>query len=463
MEEERKEKVLAVSQDETLTGSFADELGENGYRMILATTGRQGLECFDEENPEIVLLGTDLPDMDCQRFLRQLRGRGEDPAVVILGSSASMEVVREALREGALDYVAQPFSRERLLLTLRRVGGELASRKEARKLRQELCRLYGFESIVGQSRGMQRAREVASRCIDSEAPVLIEGERGTGKELMARVIHYNGQCRNGPFVCLDLGVLSGEMGERELFGCAKGARPGVLVGKSGVLQEAKGGTLFLERVDGLSPSIQVKLARVLRIREVLPVGGKEPVPVSARLIAVCDPGLEEKVRRGSFREDLFYSLSAATVHLPPLRERREDVVLLAYHFLRISNPKHGKEILGFSSGAIRKLMDYDWPGNVRELETRVTEAATLSNKTVLGADDLLFAGKVAPHDWLPFREAKAEVVGDFEKRYLDALLRRTRGNVTRAARESGKDRSALQKLMRKHGLKSKNYRLSSCK
>jgi len=450
-------RVLVADDEQDLVAILKKVLEEEGHTVVTATNGREALAVADREQPDLILVDLTMPDISGLEVLRSLREHDPDSRVIIMTAFATAETAVEAMRQGALDYLIKPFSLEELKIQVRRVAGELSLERENRALRRELARREPAGETVGNSPGLLAAVELARRVANEETPVLVQGETGTGKELIARAIHHGGRRAAGPFVALNCGAVAETLLERELFGHEKGAYTGADQAGAGVLEAAAGGTLLLDEIGEMSPALQVKLLRVLDGAPYQRVGGTRPVQCRARFIAATNKDLAREVEAGRFRRDLFYRLNVVTISLPPLRDRGDDVVAIASHFLSRLGADRGRPTLGLDEGAARTLRSYRWPGNVRELRNVLERAVLLTEGTTLTAADLRLGpapaasppGNATAWDGLPLREARDA----FERDYLARALAAAGGNITKAAVRIGLDRKNLEDKLRKLGLK----------
>lgn len=377
----------------------------------------------------------------------------------------SIETAVDAMKKGASDYITKPFPPEELVLIVRNVLEKQSLVDEVRILRKEVEGRYSFGNIIGKSPGMQEVYNLISDVADTDATVLIRGETGTGKELVAKSIHFNSRRKDKIFVSLNCGALPETLLESELFGYEKGAFTGATRQKMGKFEYADGGTIFLDEVGDLSPATQVKLLRVLQERVIERVGGNGQIEVDVRIIAATNKDLEKEVGEGRFREDLYYRLNVVPIKLPPLRKRKEDIPLLAKHFLAKYARMLNKDITIISQEVLNEMMAYDWPGNVRQLENLIERAIIMARGNTIThidlSDDLRrkkveSPGPLAVH--LPFKEAKERVIKEYERDYFMNLLIRCRGSITQSARVSQLDMKTLRRKMKEYGLKKKDFK-----
>lgn len=442
-----KGNVLLIDDDQEILGLLKEILEKEGYAVVGAKTGREALTTAQALSLEVVLADLRLPDLDGIEVLRALHAFDPDLPVIVMTAFGSMETAIEAIREGAYDYLSKPFNLEEVRLTVRRACERRRLLQDNRMFREALREKYRFENIVGTSPRMVEVYRTAARVASTKSTILLVGESGTGKELIARAIHYNSPRGESPFVAVDCGALPESLLESELFGHEKGAFTGAHVLKKGLFEVAHGGTAFLDEVGDMGPSLQAKLLRVLQEHEIRRVGGVEPIKVDLRVIAATRLDLEALVKAGKFREDLFYRLSVVTIVLPPLRERAEDIPLLAMHFLRKYAAEAGKNISHIAPEAMVLLCQYAWPGNVRELEHVIERAVALTPNPVLLADDLpakLQQPASVPDIFPSLRE--------MEKRHFQQALEKAKGNKKRAAELLGVSRRTLYRLAERHGL-----------
>jgi two-component system response regulator GlrR len=360
----------------------------------------------------------------------------------------------EAMKRGAYSYLTKPFDYNELLLQVRNCIETSQLTEEVNRLRRLVDEQYGLKNIIGKSSGMKRVLAQVRQAADVDTNVFINGESGTGKELIAKKLHVLSSRSNEPFVALNCAAIPETLLESELFGYEKGAFTGASKSKKGFFLQAHGGTLFLDEISEMPISMQSKLLRVLDEREFYPLGGGKPVKVDTRIIAASNRDLEREVAEGRFREDLYYRIHVILIRLPPLRERLEDVPLLAWHFLEKYRDSMKKDIKGLTREAIRKLMDHTWPGNVRELENTIESAVALAPGEIIDEDMVLPKSKSNNNNFRPLKAAKEE----FERKYLVELIQMTRGNISQAAKLAGKYRADLYELLKKYDLDASDFR-----
>jgi two-component system, NtrC family, response regulator AtoC len=463
---ETRARVLVVDDKENILKLFARLLGDT-YDVTCAEDGARALSLLAAQEFDVVVSDVRMPGADGFEVLRAVKSRHPDTEVVMMTAYATVPDAVEAMRAGAFDYLQKPF--------LPDAAAELVARAlERRRLRLQAEALrrtspgtdFVYSGVVGQSAAMQEAHRLLEQAARLDISVLLTGETGTGKELAARAVHLNSARRERPFVAVNCGALPTELVESELFGHGKGAFTGAAQAKAGLFEEANGGTLFLDEVGELPLSAQVKLLRVLQEREVRRVGETRPVPVDVRVVAATHRDLRAEATQGRFREDLFYRLNVFPVQLPPLRERKEDIPLLAAHLLEKHGKALGRTLEGFTAEALRALVGYPWPGNVRELENAVMRAVAVAAGPSVTERDLppevrerqagVLPGGAAAQ--LPYREALDLARDRFSREYLTALLKDFEGNVTRAAERAGIERESLHRLLKRYGIRSDDFK-----
>ncbi|HEV8663273.1 MAG TPA: sigma-54 dependent transcriptional regulator [Candidatus Methylomirabilis sp.] len=453
-------RILVVDDEPDMVETVARILTRLGHESVTATDGRAALAALEREQPDLVLTDLRMPGMDGLEVLKEVKRVIPQAPVVLFTAHATIETAVEAIKAGAFDYITKPFTADQLQVVIERALTQRRLQEENRRLKEQLQESYRFENIIGRSLPMLQVFEVIKKVARSEANVLIVGESGTGKELVARSIHVNSARVAKPFVPVDCASLPENLLESELFGHEKGAFTGAHMTRPGLFEYANGGTVFLDEVGDLGGNLQAKLLRVLQERQIRRVGGNRLIPVDVRVISATNRDLEEVVKRAEFREDLFYRLNVISIPLPPLRERKGDVPLIAHHYLRKYVASSGKRITGIAPETLALLESHGWPGNVRELQNVIERAVVLAEHEGLLPEDLpehirvREAGAVAAESRpdLPMKRAKDEWTRTFEKEYLRSLLKQHAGNISQAARAAGVDRKTIHRLLKKHGL-----------
>ena len=440
--------ILIADDDPVARDLLAEVLAKEGYRVRAAAGGRECLELARSGPVDLALLDLRMPDLDGLEVLRQIQALHPGVPILILTAFATLETAIEAIRAGAYDYLSKPFRMEEIRLVVRRALDQRRLAEENVRFRQALRDRYRFENVVGLSPKMVEVYRLAARAAATHATVLLLGETGTGKELIARAIHHGSARAEGPFIAVDCTALPEALFESELFGHERGAFTGAVTTKRGLLENARGGTVFLDEIGDLSPALQAKLLRALQEREIRRVGAGETIPVDVRVISATNRDLQRRVEAGEFREDLYYRLRVVTIALPPLRARREDIPLLAQHFLEKLARSGTTPVRGIAPAALERLAGYDWPGNVREMENAITRAATLSSAAVLTPEDFAFDAAAAPAAGpaLPQAAMTLEAVKHW---YVSRVLADVGGNKQRAAAILGVDRRTLYRILAK--------------
>jgi DNA-binding NtrC family response regulator len=445
------EKILIVDDDPQLRQLLGDRLQASGYSAFLAVNGREGVEQAQEQNPDAVLLDIEMPEMDGMEALERMRELNPDMPVIILTAHGTFARAVEAMRRGAYDFLPKPCEPDHLLLVIRKALERKHLLTENLYLKSELTGRQ--QLIIGEGSKMQQVLEMAKKAAASNATVLIEGESGTGKQVMAQAIHAMSERRDKPFVQVNCTTLSEQLLESDLFGHEKGAFTGAHQMKKGRVELADGGTLFLDEIGDLSPSIQAKLLHFLEHGKFERVGGMKTLSVDARVLAATNKTLAQEVKEGRFRSDLFYRLNVVRLMLPPLRERAEDIPLLANYFLERCNRAMRKQIAAFAPAAMAKLQSYHWPGNVRELANAVERAVVLANGAEITPDllppQLAEKSKEEIAAGMPLDEAMLQ----FKKQFIAKTLELTNGNQSKAADILSIQRTYLSRLIKELGLK----------
>jgi DNA-binding NtrC family response regulator len=454
-----KPKLLVVDDESDMLSTCQKFLTSEGYEVEVVENGRAAVERVETFQPDLVITDLKMPDMGGMEVLRRIKENRPDTTVIMFTGFGMIEDAVEAMKEGAFDFITKPFSPDHLLVVVKRALLQHNLERENQILQDQLEEKFRFENILGRSEVMNRVFDLVRRVATTEANVLVTGESGTGKELIARSVHANSKRKRGSFVPLNCGGLPEPLVESELFGHEKGAFTGANAARTGLMEHANGGTFFLDEIGELPMNVQVKFLRVLEERRIRRVGSNRERDVDIRLISATNQDCEEMIEAGKFREDLYYRINTFVIRVPPLRERLEDIPLLVGRFLSDYGASRG--VREFSDEAMQLLHRHSWPGNVRELQHVVERSVTLaSGKTVRTADLLENLGQrsrrggrvssVKLH--LPFKEAKESVVEEFERHYIEHLLRSHEGNISRAAESSGIDRRSLHRLLAKYGI-----------
>ncbi len=444
-------RVLVVEDDAVVLGLLTKIIGEAGYDVVGAPTGEAALAELDKQLFDAVLLDLNLPGVQGMDVLSVGPTLQTDVPFIVMTAFGSVDTAVEAMKRGAFDYVSKPFRTEELLLTLRRAHEETELRREVARLRRHVKEEGPGVEMVGRSAAIERVRDLISRVAPSRATVLIAGDTGTGKELVARSIHFMSGRNERPFVAVNCSAIPETLLESELFGHVKGAFTGAIANKRGLMEESSGGTLFLDEIGTVSANIQVKLLRALQERSIMRVGGREPVAIDIRLIAATNLDLGEEVRSGRFREDLYYRLSVFPIRVPPLTERRDDIPLLAAYFLRRAAAEHGVTPPAIPPTTMQRLMEYEWPGNVRELENFIERSVIMhAGAKTIPFDPAEGLYRRREHDVLKTARSERWNLDHLEREYILAVLEEVGGHQGRAAEVLGIDRRTLYRKLKRY-------------
>ncbi|MDD5562282.1 MAG: sigma-54 dependent transcriptional regulator [Thermoanaerobaculaceae bacterium] len=444
--------ILVVDDEAVMRESLAAWLAEDGYTVETAASGRDAVALAAAKDYAIYFVDLKMPaGIDGLETMMEIRRLRPEASVIIMTAYATVDTAITAMKEGAQEYIVKPCNPEEISLLVARIIKVKTLQRENSLLRQRLAKQYNFHDILSKNPKMREIFDLIREVSSLRSTVLIQGDSGTGKELVARAIHYSGDRAAKPFLAVSCAALAENLLESELFGHEKGSFTGATERRRGKFEQAEGGTLFLDEIGDISAKVQVDLLRVLQERRFFRVGGNEEVRVDVRVIAATRVNLQEEVAAGRFRDDLFYRLNVINIRIPPLCERREDVPLLAHAFVERLSQEIGKEIGELSEGALRLLMDYEWPGNVRELENAVERAIVTARGHVLTEEDFAFL-RGAPTPTGGWIAPDSLSLGEVEKQVILATLRRTGGNVKEAAAILGIDRSTLYERLKKYGV-----------
>lgn len=442
-------QILVVDDEPDMRALLQDVLEERGHRVQVASGGREAIKKLAEEEYAVVLTDIRMKEMQGLELLAEVKRTYPDINVIVMTAFGSLESAIGAMKQGAYDYLTKPVKTDELVLIAEKALREAALRQEVTRLRREVHKEYSFHQILGKSKPMQQVFDLIRRVADSPTNVLITGESGTGKELVAKAIHYNSERRDAPFVPVNCAAIPEALLESELFGHMKGAFTDAKGDKRGLFEEAQKGTLFLDEISELPLMLQAKILRAIQEREIRRVGATKSMPVDVRIIAATNLHLAEEVKAKRFREDLYYRLNVIEIHLPPLRERREDIPMLVQSFLKKCADASHKNLRGMNETALALLMDYPWPGNVRELENVIERAVTLARGEQIQAEDLPPSIQGSRGDRKVIDDATERIMplGDVEKEYILRILDKTGGNKYQAAQALGIDRKTLYRKL----------------
>jgi len=453
--EEAAGRILVVDDDENILKLISMRLRAKDYKVFTAVQSGDALNTVRGEAIDLALVDLKLGTENGIDLMKDLHKINPIMPVIILTAFGTIKTAVEAMKKGAYSYLTKPFDDHELLTQIENCLDTSKFSLEVKKLTDMVKERYGFENIIGKSDKMKRVLEQVAQAAETGSIIHIEGESGTGKELIARALHVASSRRDGPFVAINCAAIPEMLLESELFGYEKGAFTGAFRSKKGLFVEANKGTFFLDEISEMPLSMQPKLLRVLEELEVFPLGAGKPIRVDARVIVASNKNLDEEVKEGRFREDLFYRIHVIPIKLPPLRERIEDIPLLAEHFLKIYTKRMNKGIKGFSGPTMQELVRRPWPGNVRELENAVQYAVTMSEQDVITEDLIPQTKNMGEERLKSLKDAR----DDFERNYLIRLVRLTRGNVSQAAKLAGKYRADFYELLRKHNLNPEEFRI----
>ena len=457
--------VLVVDDDPAMGAMLLSSLERRGYQVRVSHSGSEALELLAAESVDAVVTDLRMKGLDGIQLCERLLTNYPKLPVVVMTAFGSMDAAVAAMRAGAADFLAKPFKPDALNLILERIVEHRNLVEEVSRLRERLAEPRSFSQILGRSPAIQSLCQVLSRIALSAANVLITGETGTGKELAARAIHDHGERARGPFVAINCAAMPEALLESELFGHAKGAFTDARSARNGLFQQAGGGTIFLDEIGDMPLSLQSKLLRVLQERRVRPVGSDREVEIDVRVLSATHQDLEEGIAAGSFREDLYYRLNVVNIAIPPLRERGNDVLLLAQHFVERFSHESGKAVSGVSSEVARRLLDYHWPGNVRELGNTIERAVALTDHDRLIVDDLPAklrnyqplesaapgaGGQAGAAPAVPPMPDQLASLQDLEREHIERVLAAVGGNKARAARILGLDRKTLYRRLEQY-------------
>lgn len=444
----RAPSLMIVDDELHVRESLASWFTEDGYEVVTASSGKEALTVLGRRHIDVVITDIKMPGMDGLELLRRIRQVDPDVAVILVTAYASVATAVQALKEGAYDYLVKPFDPEELSHVVEKACEKIRLKEENVALKQRIAGISP-QIVEGKSREMRRVLELVESVAPTDTTVLIRGESGTGKELIARLIHAKSPRAFGPLVAVNCGALSEGVLESELFGHEKGSFTGATSRRKGKLELADGGTLFLDEIGEISPKVQVELLRALEEHTITRVGGIQEIPVDFRVVCATNRDLEEAVREGAFRQDLYYRINVFQINIPPLRERREDILPIAEHYLQKFAAAMGRKVTGFSAEAKAMMLTYDWPGNVRELANAVERALVVCHE-----------GEIRP-EYLPIH---TQTLGGnepgpddlslqaIEKRHILKVLQLEDFNITHAAKKLGIDRVTLYNKMRKYGI-----------
>ncbi|MGE4519137.1 MAG: sigma-54-dependent transcriptional regulator [Desulfobacteraceae bacterium] len=446
-------KILVVDDEKSHCIMLEAVLGEEGYDIEYAHDGTEGVELAEKKSFDLILLDVRMNKMGGVEALKKIKDIDKDIPVIMMTAYASVNTAVDSLKSGAYDYLTKPLDVEELKIIIKKALDHTKLKKENTYLKKRVEKKYGFSNIIGESRAMNELFENISLAAPTDATILITGKSGTGKELIANAVHENSERKNNPFIKVNCAALPETLLESELFGHEKGSFTGAHKAKKGFFAMADKGTIFLDEISEISKNVQVKLLRVLQEQEIQPVGGNHSLKVDIRVVAATNKNLEEEVKEGRFREDLYYRLNVLKLNIPELIERGEDIILLADYFLKKYAEKNGKEIKGFKENVYKILLNYNWPGNVRELENFVERTVILTPNEYIQEKDLppyILYGNSG--DIVTQTRLSGKTIKEMEKEMILRTLEETDGNRTRTAEILGISRRKLQIKLKEYGV-----------
>ena len=438
--------ILIVDDEESVRDSLYNWFIEDGYEVDVAASAKEGLSKLESRDFNIILADIKMPGMDGLEMHRRIKALNRDSIVIMMTAFASVDTAVQALKDGAYDYVTKPFDPDDLSHLIRNAARQVSLQTENAALKNRMVSLENVEDIIGESPAMIKLLKDVESVASSNTSVIITGESGTGKELIARAIHFNSPRKYFPLVSVHCGALTESLLESELFGHEKGAFTGAMYNRKGRFEMADGGTIFLDEIATISPKMQVELLRVLETKSFVRVGGNKEIKADFRVICATNKDLRAMVEKGTFREDLFYRLNVVNIHIPPLRDRTEDIPMLVEHFIRKYCTAMSRDLVTIEPSAMKRLQEFEFPGNVRELENMIERAIVIGNGKEIRVKDLPI-GKASAY-------IASESLGEVEKNYIQQVLTKYDWNITRSAKALKVDRVTLYNKIRKYGLKS---------
>jgi two-component system response regulator HydG len=443
-------RILVVDDEEQVQKLLFDLLEYEGYQVETAGGVQEAVKLLEKQIYDLIITDLMMGSGTGMDLLKDVKEMSPESEVIMMTAYGSVENAVQAMKLGASDYLTKPFQLEEITLRVKKVLEKKQLEKEVELLRGEFQQRYGFESIIGQNRELLKVLDKVTKIAPTEATVLITGETGTGKDLIAKAIHTLSRRAQKPFVSVNCAAFPEQLLESELFGHVKGAFTGAMMNRRGLIEEAEGGTFFLDEIGTTPLPIQAKLLRVLEDKTIRRLGENRPIKVDVRLIAATNQDLEGAIKSKEFREDLFYRLNVISIHLPPLRARRSDVPLLADHFLRVFCRREAKNITGFSDATTSLLLNYEFPGNVRELEHIVEQAVAVASSNWITPAEL--PPNVREHTLNPPKKEIERAIGDVERDLIAEAIERNQGNLEKTAKDLGMSRATLWRKMKKHDL-----------
>ncbi len=441
----KKISILVVDDEESVRDSLNNWFTEDGYRVECAENARKALAILEAEDFDIILADLKMPGMDGLEMLRRIKSLNKDSIVIVMTAFATVDTAVKALKDGAFDYVTKPFDPDDLSHLIRNASQQITLKKENESLKKRVDSLENIEDLIGKSEALKKVLKEVESVAPTNSSVIITGESGTGKELIARAIHTNSQRKFYPLVSVHCGALTESLLESELFGHEKGAFTGALYNRKGRFEMADSGTIFLDEIATISTKMQIELLRVLETKSFIRVGGNKEITSDFRVICATNRDLKSMVEKGTFREDLYYRLNVMNIHIPPLRERTEDIPLLVEHFIKKYCTSMNKPLITIESAALKRILEYQFPGNIRELENMIERAIVVGNGKKILLKDLPFGKDLI--------DSSVESLDDFEKAFILQILNKYSWNISRTAQALKVDRVTLYNKIKKYGLK----------
>ena len=450
--------ILVVDDDRNILKVIEMRLDSEGYGVVTASCAEDAMNIAAKETFNLALLDLKLNNSDGIELMGKLHQIHPEMAIIILTAFGTIENAVKAIQKGADNYLTKPFDYRELLFQVKNCLGKSSSSTEVKNLKSSVDKRYGFKTIIGTSKKMGRVFNQVMMTAKIDSNVYIEGESGTGKELIAKTLHNKSLRKKGPFIAINCAAIPETLFESEMFGFKKGAFSGAVHDRKGFFAQSHGGSIFFDEISEIPLNMQVKLLRVLEEKEFYPLGGTETVKIDTRIISASNKNLDQEVKKGNFREDLFYRIHVVPINIPALRERKEDIPLLVKHFIQKTNLKLSKNIKDISPPALQKLMEHTWPGNVRQLENTIEYAAVMATNDFITKDlvlDHVIENQKSDKESIKtYKHAKDA----FEKQYIKNLIKYTNGNVSKAAKLAGKYRADLYDIFKKHDLDPSKYR-----
>lgn len=442
-----KMSIMIVDDEMIVRESLFHWFEKAGHVVETASSGFEALEKLERFPFELLFVDIKMPGMDGIELLEKVKAEYPDTIVIIITAYGSIESAIKAMKTGASDYLLKPFKPDQLSLVMEKIAHQRKLQSEYNYLKGRLEKITRFDNIIGQSHAMEEIFNLIPEVAKSDSSILLIGETGTGKELVAKAIHAKSKRSHRPFIAINCGAIPDSLLESELFGHQKGAFTGAIHGRKGFLEVVSEGTLFLDEIGEISPKMQIDLLRVLEEKKIIRLGSREPIEVDFRLISATRRDLEKEITTGTFREDFFYRINVINIHIPPLRKKKEDIPLLVHHFLEKYSHETTKRVDHVKEDAMQLLQDYDWPGNVRELENAIERAVVLSKSRTLGSDNFSF---LRPS---PVSILKARTLREMEKNHIQQILEDCSWNVTKSSKILGINRVTLHKMINRYNLK----------